>query len=108
MKPFILCSLILATFCIVQSISAQPPGERGGREQGPGGGPPGSGPPERSAQRGNVDPAAAVERIMQLDTDGDHVLTVAEVNDDRLTNLLTRADKDSDGRVTPTELTALF
>ena len=108
MRPFIICTLSLAAFCAVQSLEAQPPGERPQGERGPGGGPPNGGPPGRGPQGGSVDPSAAVEKIMTLDVNGDHMLTIAEVKDARLENLLKRADKNSDGNVTVEELTDEF
>lgn len=76
-----------------------PGGQRGrgpGGPGGPGGGGPGGGGP--------MNPEAAVERLMTLDTNGDGVLTLAEVTDTRLHNLLQRCDTNSDGQVSKSEL----
>ncbi len=103
MRLFIIGTLLLAAFCAVQSLDAQPPGER---ERG--GGPPNGGPPDRGPQGGIGDPSAAIEKMLSLDANGDRILTIAEVNDTRLDNLLKRADKNSDGNITVEEMTVLF
>lgn len=96
MNPRILWMTLACGLLSTTLLPAQPPG--GGRGQG--GGPPGGG-------RGRtMDPAAAVEKLLSLDADGDGQLTVKEVDDARLTPLLQRADENQDGVITRAELTA--
>lgn len=79
-------------------------------QQGP---PPGGGGPGRGGRGGpggnaSANASAAVERLFALDTNGDGVLTVNEVNDVRLHPLLQRADANADGQVSRAELSATF
>lgn len=103
MRLFMAITLLIAAFSAVQSLEAQPPGERGR-----GGRPSNGGPPDREPQGGRGDSSALIEKMLSLDANGDRILTIAEVNDLRLEALLKRADKNSDGNITVEELTVLF
>lgn len=83
----------------VASVSAQDGerGPRGPREGGP-----------RGEGRGQFSPEQFLERIMQLDKDGDEKLSKEEMADSRAAAMFERADSDKDGFVTKEELTAAF
>lgn len=88
--------LLIALIGLLGTVAlvAQPGPPRGGR-----GGPPGGRP---------VDVAGSVDRLFTLDANKDGELTAAEINDERLTPLLERADADHNQKVTREELTTLL
>ena len=93
----------------VASVNAQDGerGPRGPREGGPRAGGPREGG-QRGPGRGQFSPEQFLERIMQLDKDGDGKLSKEEMADSRAAAMFERADSDSDGFVTKEELTAVF
>lgn len=103
MKRHVLWSTALLCLGLAISVSAQPPRDGGGRK-----GQKGQGGPRPPGQGGGMDSTSPIDRIMSLDANGDGVLTPAEVTDQRLQNLLQRADANSDSQVTKAELQALF
>lgn len=93
-----LCTCLTA---LAVSPALAQPGPPGGGPGGPGG----RGPGPRG---GGNNPEAAVQRLFQLDADGDGKLAKSEVSDSRLQAVFTRADADKDGIVTREEATAMF
>ena len=55
---------------------------------------------------GGFDPAGMVDRLMELDVDGDGMLSVEEVQDSRFSRMLGNADTNNDGLLDRAELTA--
>ncbi|MFG0289094.1 MAG: hypothetical protein ACF8CQ_13010 [Rhodopirellula sp. JB044] len=87
MRTFAKLLFGLSVFAMTGYAFAQPPGGRG-----------------RGGGGGGISP---VDRMMMMDANGDDQLTPDEVTDDRVKNMLYRADSNQDGVVTRAELTVM-
>jgi len=106
-----LLALSLSSLALAQQDGTFPPsGNQGGRNQGaPGGAPSQPGQPGQDGQRpgmrgGQVDPAQMVERLMNMDQNGDGKLSRDEMPPMLVERIFERADTNKDGFVERTEL----
>lgn len=92
MKKVVFAAAVLMGLSVMATTSFAQDGEGRGRGQGPGG------------QEGG----GPMQRIMNLDKNGDGQLTEDELEGTRMKAIFERADKDKDGVVTKDELTAMM
>ena len=103
-----LLALSLSSLALAQQDGTFPPGgNQGGRNQGAPSGAPGQ--PGQDGQRpgmrgGQVDPAQMVERLMNMDQNGDGKLSRDEMPPMLVERIFERADTNMDGFVERTEL----
>ncbi|MBI1248804.1 EF-hand domain-containing protein [bacterium] len=98
-KPTLVMLSLMFVGVAFTSVHAQD-GERGPRGPRDGEGRPGG---DRQ-----FNPEQMIERIMQLDKDGDGKITKEEVEGTRAAGMIERADANKDGAVTKEELKAMF